>query len=187
MATVAHFQPATAGSERELVGRARRGDSAAFETLYRDHVGRVLAVCRRIVADDDQAEEVTQEAFVRAWRRLGSFRGDSAFGSWLHRLAVNTALDALRARRRRPQAAAGDAGDAESSPAAAVPQPPAGAAVDLERAIRELPPQARTIFVLYDVEGYRHREIARLMGLAEGTSKAQLHRARKLLREALGR
>lgn len=169
--------PAT---DSELVRRSRAGDLAAFEDLYRRHVDKVFGLCLRMVADRARAEDLTQEAFVRAWRKLASFRGRSAFGTWLHRLTVNVVLGELRSSRRREQPLA--ATPAESG---AVTQPQADHGIDLERAIASLPQQARTIFVLFDVEGYRHREIAAMTGLSEGTSKAHLHRARKLLREAL--
>lgn len=189
-ASVVPFPPRGAalagGPEAELVRRARAGDAGAFERLYRAHAGRVHAVCLRVLADRGHAEEATQDAFVRAWQRLGSFRGESAFGSWLHRLAANVALDRLRRERRRAGGIVGDGldpdGAPESAPAARAPE---GAGIDLERAIRALPPRARAVFVLHDLEGYRHGEIADLAGIAEGTSKAQLHRARKLLRETL--
>lgn len=188
----------TGPTEGELVQRSRSGDTAAFEWLYRAHAGRVHAVCLRLLGDRGRAEEATQDAFVRAWQRLGSFRGDSAFGSWLYRLAANVAVDRLRHERRRGDglAAAGegpnfDGLDPDGEPAHAIETAPAasrpGTAIDLERAIRGLPPRARMVFVLHDVEGYRHGEIAELTGIAEGTSKAQLHRARRLLREALQR
>lgn len=179
-------------AEEDLVERSRAGDTAAFERLYRVHCGRVHAVCLRMLGDRGRAEEATQDAFVRAWQRLGSFRGDSAFGSWLYRLAANVAVDRLRRERRHEagEAWSEDDGEDPGAPPAAEPAPAAsrpGAAIDLERAIRTLPPRARAVFVLHDVEGYRHGEIAALTGVAEGTSKAQLHRARRLLREALER
>ena len=166
----------------ELVQRAREGDAGAFEKLYRMHVGRVYAVCLRMTADPVKAEEATQEAFVKAWHRLDQFQGRSAFSSWLHRLAVNVVLDAKRAEKRR----AGEPWPEEDE-GGALPRDTTdpGTRLDLERAIRSLPSGARTAFVLHDVEGYRHREIAEMTGRAEGTWKAQLHRARKLLREAL--
>ena len=169
----------------ELVARARDGDEAAFESLYRMHAGRVYAVCLRMTGDPVRAEEATQEAFVKAWHRLDQFQGRSAFSSWLHRLAVNVVLDAKRAEKRR----AGEPWpEDESSSAMAMlasrPDRP-DERMDLERAIAALPSGARTAFVLHDVEGYRHREIAEMTGRAEGTWKAQLHRARQLLREAL--
>ena len=166
----------------ELVERAREGDAAAFEKLYRSHVGRVYAVCLRMTADPVRAEEATQEAFVKAWHRLDRFEGRSAFSSWLHRLAVNVVLDAKRAEKRR----AGEPWPEEGEETSLRVEPgEPGVRLDLERAIRRLPSGARTAFVLHDVEGYRHREIAEMTGRAEGTWKAQLHRARKLLREAL--
>lgn len=165
----------------DLVRRAQDGDRAAFKRLYEEHVGRVYALCLRLTADPEEAMERTQDVFVRAWRKLSSFRGDAAFSTWLHRLAVNVVLAERRAsgRRERWTDAAGLAGPRVE------PAPRAGLGVDLERAIAALPPGARTVFVLYDVEGYHHEEIARMSGIAPGTSKAQLHRARKLLREAL--
>ncbi len=177
--------------DAEPVARARAGDAGAFERLYRAHAGRVHALCLRLLGDRGHAEEATQDAFVRAWQRLGSFRGESAFGSWLHRLAANVALDRLRRERRRAGGSAGEGLDPDGVPesaraeAAPAARPPEGAGIDLERAIRALPPRARIVFVLHDLEGYRHGEIADLAGIAEGTSKAQLHRARKLLRETL--
>ncbi|HEY7471142.1 MAG TPA: sigma-70 family RNA polymerase sigma factor [Gemmatimonadota bacterium] len=165
----------------DLVRRAQDGDRAAFQRLYEDHVGRVYALCLRLTADPEEAMERTQDAFVRAWRKLGSFRGDSAFSTWLHRLAVNVVLAERRASGRRERRT--EAAGMEGPRLAPAPRP--GLGVDLERAIADLPPGARTVFVLYDVEGYRHEEIAEMNGIAPGTSKAQLHRARRLLREAL--
>ena len=170
-------------SEADLVRRARRGDVAAFEELYRGHVGRIYAVSLRMVADPTLAEELTQEAFVRAWRKLASFRGSSAFGTWLHRLAVNVVLDALRARKRWRERFSEEP---PARPPAAPPRDPVGS-VDLERSIAQLPPRARAVFVLHDIEGYKHREIARLLDLSVGASKAHLHRARRRLREELER
>ena len=170
-------------SEADLVRRARRGEVEAFEDLYRGHVGRIYAVILRMVADPALAEELTQEAFVRAWGRLASFRGTSAFGTWLHRLSVNVALDALRARRRWRERFSDEP---PARPPAAPASDPADA-LDLEQAIAMLPPRARAVFVLHDVEGYKHREIARLLELSVGACKAHLHRARRRLREELDR
>jgi len=167
----------------ERVERARRGDFAAFEELYHENVGRVHAICLRLTADPARAEEMTQEAFIRAWRRLGTFRGESAFSSWLGRVAVNAVLSERRSRSRREDREAPLGEVAE--PRDATPTDGGTGAMDLEQAIAALPPGARNVFVLHDVEGYRHEEVARLLGIAAGTSKAQLHRARKLLREAL--
>jgi RNA polymerase sigma-70 factor, ECF subfamily len=167
----------------ELVERARNGEVRAFETLYRSHLGRVFAVCRRMSRDESEAEELTQDVFVRAWERLGSFRGESEFSTWLHRLAVNLVLDRRRSAARRGQREA-RLDDAALEALPARPSTP-GERMDLERAIAALPEGSRTVFVLHDVEGFKHEEIARLTGRAVGTSKAHLHRARMLLREAL--
>lgn len=175
--------PAPAAVHRDdlLVRRARQGEVGAFEGLYRLHVGRVFALCRRMTGDPALAEDLTQEAFVRAWRSLASFRGESAFSTWLHRLAVNVVLGHLRGRGARPDGL----GVEEPDELEATTPPHPGEAIDLERAIARLPLRARTVFVLHDVEGFRHDEIATLAGMAVGTSKAQLSRARRLLKEAL--
>jgi RNA polymerase sigma-70 factor (ECF subfamily) len=166
-----------------LVDRAVGGDVDAFEELYRDNVGRVHILCLRMCGDPSLAEELAQEAFVRAWRKLGSFRGDSAFSTWLHRVTVNVVLGYRRSTARREARIAAVGNDLPVNPTASEQFP--GRGLDLERSIAALPQGARTVFVLHDIEGYRHREIAELTGLAVGTSKAQLHRARKLLRKAL--
>jgi len=169
----------------DLVRRAQDGDETAFRDLYREHAGRIYAVCLRLTGDAAAAEERTQDAFVRAWERLGTFRGESAFGTWLHRLAVNVVLMEQRGRRRRERRVAPASDDPVFERAAAVP---AGAErLDLERAIALLPAGARAVFVLFDVEGYSHEEIAGMCGIAVGTSKAQLFRARRLLRGMLER
>jgi RNA polymerase sigma-70 factor (ECF subfamily) len=144
----------------------------------------VYALCLRLLADPHAAEEATQDAFVRAWERLGSFEGRAAFSTWLHRLTVNLVLDRRRREKVRPldlRVADGDEAMERTGGRRVTPD----AAIDLERAIASLPPGARTAFVLHDVEGYRHREIAEMTSTAEGTWKAQLHRARRLLRERL--
>jgi RNA polymerase sigma-70 factor (ECF subfamily) len=176
---VAVSQPADA----ELVQRAAAGDMRAFEALYRRHAGRVHgAVWRLSGMNEARAQELTQEAFVRAWQKLGSFRFESAFSTWLHRLAVNVALMDLRARD--PE----DAVESDVLEAASEPVTPfcAGERADLEQAVAKLPPRARAVLVLHDVEGWKHEEIGRELGMAVGSSKAQLHRARGLLRTMLG-
>jgi len=165
------------------VVRARTGRFDAFEDLYRSHVGRVFAICLRLSGDRSRAEELTQESFVRAWKGLKALRAESEFGAWVGRIAVNTALSERRSRRRRGAHEA-TVEDPDRVPAPSR-RPRPGAAMDLEAAIAALPEGARTVFVLHDVEGYRHGEIGRLLGVHPGTSKAQLHRARTLLREAL--
>jgi RNA polymerase sigma-70 factor (ECF subfamily) len=167
----------------DAVRRARQGDEAAFETLYREHAGRVYAVCLRLTADPIRARELVQDVFVRCWEKLDSFRGESAFGTWLHRLAVNEVLMRFRAERRRAEDPLSEEGAAEPTAAVA----PTGLKMDLEAAIASLPPGARQVLVLHDLEGYAHAEIGQMMGIAEGTSKAHLFRARRLLRERLDR
>ena len=166
--------------------RAAAGDRDAFARLYEVHAPRVFALCVRMTADRALAEELTQDAFVRAWEKLPQFRGESSFGTWLHRLTVNVVLNRRESdgRRRRHHAADDDGAVLDAAPAR--PHVP-GDRMDLEQAIAALPPGARRVFVLYDVQGYQHDEIARLLGITTGGSKAQLHRARLLLREALQR
>lgn len=165
------------------IQRARQGDPDAFRLLYEEHVGRIYALCLRLSGSAAQAEELVQDTFVRAWENLPSFRGESAFGTWLFRIAVNVALGERRARGRR-EARVTTTADPEAFPSTARNADP-GRRMDLEAAIAALPAGARTVFLLYDVEGYQHAEIARMTGIAEGTSKTQLFRARRLLREAL--
>ncbi len=169
----------------DLVARAQAGDQTAFRELYRQHAGRVYALCLRLTGDGRDAEERTQDVFVRLWDKLRSFRGDSAFSSWLHRLAVNVVLNERRTtgRRERRVMPAEDPDNVAGAQHAA----PLHLNIDLERAIAELPDGARDVFVLYDIEGYGHADIAQLVGIAYGTSKAQLFRARRLLREKLER
>ena len=166
-----------------LVNRVQAGDVDAFEPLYRSHVDRVYALCLRMSRDPAEARELTQDAFVRCWERIGSFRGDSRFGTWLHRVAVNVVLEHTRSRNRR-EARVEPTGDPELLGGGAT-EPSDDARMDLERAVRELPPKARAVFILHDMDGYRHREIADMTGLAPGTLRAQLHRARRMLMEAI--
>lgn len=172
-------------TDHALARAAADGDVPAFEALYRRHAGRVHGVVARLVGfDRGRAEDLVQEAFVRAWQALPGYRFESAFGTWLHRLAVNTALMELRARRSRPQTDGDDALDDIGSPDSAGQG--AALTMDLERAVASLPPRARAVLVLFDVEGWKHEEIADTLDMAVGSSKAQLHRARRLLRERLG-
>jgi RNA polymerase sigma-70 factor, ECF subfamily len=168
--------------KESAVSRAQHGDVDAFGELYREHAGRVFALCVRMSEDRVHAQELMQDVFVRAWERLGSFRGDASFGSWLHRIAVNVVLTDVRTDRRREARVAPvqdlatvEAGQHGSRGVVAADP---GLAIDLERAIAGLPAGARAAFVLHDVEGFSHAEIAELTGLAEGTIRAQLHRAR---------
>lgn len=160
---------------------AASGDAGAFERLYRGHAARIHTLARRMIGPDE-AEEATQDVFVRAWEKLKTFRGEAAFGTWLHRLAVNLILarrasSATRRDRYRDDEAAMESAAARRS----TPE----LAMDFETAIARLPEGARHVFVLFDVEGYRHEEIAELLGISTGTSKSQLHRARMILREHL--
>jgi len=188
--------------ERALARLASCGDESAFERLYQAHCGRVFALCLRMSGSRQRATELTQDVFVHVWQRLGTWRGESALSSWIYRLTVNLVLSNVRGEQRRqkhemieeeqaerrehPPAYGGH--PAENSVLGAHVRPASvGDAIDLERAIAALPTGARTVFVLHDVEGYQHGEIAKMTGTAEGTCRAQLHRARKLLIEALDR
>jgi RNA polymerase sigma-70 factor (ECF subfamily) len=170
----------------DSIRRAQVGDVDAFELLYRKHAGRIYALCLRLKAGDStDASELMQDVFIRAWRRLETFRGDSAFSSWLHRLAVNTMLESARSDNRRiarvlPM-------DDTSRLAGAARSSGIDLKMDMEDAIASLPKGARIAFVLHDVEGYKHHEIAEQLSVTVGTVKAQLHRARRLLRERLER
>ncbi len=173
------------GDVHRLVERAQEGDQMAFELLYRTHVERVYALCLRLTADVAEAERLTQDTFVQAWRKLTGFRREAAFSTWLYRLTVNTVWQDRRASKRRRRWIANT--DADEALNGWVQPRASEAAIDLERAIAALPERARMVFVLHDVEGYRHEEIAEMMSTSTGTSKAQLHRARALLRKVLDR
>jgi RNA polymerase sigma-70 factor, ECF subfamily len=175
------------------VALAAAGDRRAFERVYRAHVERVYSVCVRMTADRVLAEGLTQDTFVRAWEKLALFRGESSFATWLHRLAINVVLNARKSEGRMRQRLVGSTDDDTVSGASGGREAAAtvtfapGEWLDMERAIARLPPGARRVFVLHDVEGYRHEEIGEMLGITAGGSKAQLHRARMLLREALNR
>lgn len=170
-------------SEWRLVRRAQEGDRSSFEQLYRMHAGSIYALCLRLSRKPQEAEEMTQEVFVRAWERLERFRSPGHFAAWLKRVAVNLTITARRtvARRGEPQPLFEEYGVPGDDRGVRI----SGARVDLEKAIAALPGGARTVFVLHDIHGYRHGEIAEMTGTAMGTTKAQLHRARKRLREYL--
>ncbi|HET7321664.1 MAG TPA: RNA polymerase sigma factor [Longimicrobiaceae bacterium] len=158
-------------------------DPAAFERLYREHVGRIYALCLRLSGDAARAEELTQDVFVRAWEKLESFRGESAFSTWLHRLAVNVVLGERRSEGRR--GARVMLTDDLTLYDAGTPAPLVCERMELEAALASLPTATRVVFVMHEVEGYTHEEIAELTGRAEGTCKTLLHRARRMLRERL--
>jgi RNA polymerase sigma-70 factor, ECF subfamily len=171
-------------SARQLeVDAARKGSVEAFERLYREHVGKVFALCLRMTGDRTAAEERTQDTFVKAWEKLPSFRGESLFSTWLHSLAVNEVLMEARSGGRRA-ARIVPVEDTDHAPTPVAAKDPE-ISMDLEKALRTLPPGARRAFVLHDVYGYGHEEIGRMTGASTGTSKAQLHRARTLLKETL--
>jgi len=182
--------PSTIGEEKaaalECIRRAQAGDVDAFEQLYREHAGRIYALSLRLSGgDSSDATELMQDVFIRAWRRLSTFRGDCAFASWLHRLAVNTMLENTRSDRRRTARVLPM--DDTSRLEGAARSSGVDLRMDMEDAIASLPKGARLAFVLHDVEGYQHQEIAEQLGVSVGTIKAQLHRARRLLRERLER
>ncbi len=161
--------------EQTLVGRARSGDKQAFEALYRQHVPRVYGLCLRLTSNPADADDATQDTFIKAWERLDSFRGVSAFGTWLHRIAVNESLGRQRKKGRELQHLQ------LMEPGKSTTAGPDGQLEELEQAIGRLPAGARNVFVLLAVYGYSHEEAAKMLDIAAGTSKAQLHRARKLL------
>jgi RNA polymerase sigma-70 factor (ECF subfamily) len=179
-------QPSTADSD---VALAAAGDRRAFERLYRDNVNRVYSLCARMVTDRGRAEELTQDVFVRAWDKLHLFRGESSFSTWLHRMTVNVVLNArkadgrMRSRFDEPDEELG----LDALPGRSSTMLGAGEWMDIEAAIAKLPPGARRVFVLHDVEGFKHEEIAEQLGVTAGATKAQLHRARLLLRGILSR
>lgn len=166
------------------IRRAQSGDVSAFDRLYHEHVGRVHALCLRMSGSTAEAERLTQDVFVRMWQQLPSFRGESAFSSWLHRIAVNTVLQDRRSNGRR-SARVETVDDVDDVPSRHDHQGDPELRLDLERAIAALPDGARIVLVLHDIEGYTHDEIAELCGIAAGTARAQLHRARRLLRKSL--
>lgn len=172
-----------AGSDAVDAMLAAAGDARAFERLYRGHVARILGLARRM-AGDDEAEELTQMIFVRAWQKLGTFRGEAKFGTWLHRVGINVILGrraSLKIERGRRQEGEDIIDTLPGRPVHTEHR------LDFDAAIGKLPQGARQIFVLHDVEGYKHEEIARMLKINPGTSKAQLHRARTLLRGHLER
>ena len=173
-------------STRALINRAQNDDVDAFELIYNEHSGRVYALCLRLMGGEQaSATELMQDVFVRAWKNLGNFRGESAFSSWLHRLAVNAMLENARSDKRRVARVIPMEDTSQIGAFAAGDSPELR--IDLERAIARLPEGARTAFVLHDIEGFQHQEIAAQLGIAVGTVKAQLHRAHKLLIQSLDR
>ena len=174
-------------ADLELAERCREGDADAFEALYRQHSGRLYSLAFRMVGSAEEAEDLLQEVFLTAHRKLASFRGESSLGTWLYRLGMNLCLDYLRGRQVK-MGRATDSLDADDAVEPAAPSPAVPSAVsrlDLERAIRRLPDGCRAAFLLHDVEGFEHQEIATFLGVSIGTSKSQVHRARMKLRVML--
>ncbi|HZI89541.1 MAG TPA: RNA polymerase sigma factor [Candidatus Polarisedimenticolia bacterium] len=169
--------------DQEDVALAARGDVRAFARLYGTHAPRIFNLARRMTSPDT-AVDLTQDIFLRAWQKLHTFRGESAFGTWLHRLAVNVILARRSALSTERSRITDDEGALDAVPAKAGRS---DLGMDFERAIEHLPDGAKTVFVLYDVEGFQHEEIATMLGISSGTSKAQLHRARMILRRHLTR
>jgi len=167
--------------EADWIARAQREDAAAFERLYRLHVDKVYGLCLRMTGNVAEAEDCTQEAFIQAWNKLDRFRGDSAFATWLHRIAVNSVLGRMR-KSKREQDRIRVATETADTPAAVADT---GELRDLAEAVDRLPEGARHVFVLYAIYGYSHDEASDMLGIAPGTSKAQLHRARRLLTQQL--
>jgi RNA polymerase sigma-70 factor, ECF subfamily len=171
-------------SDLELAQRSAAGDAEAFEQIYRRHFRRVYALCLRMLGDPTQAEDLTQDVFVNLFNKIGSFRGESAFTTWLHRMTVNQVLMYFRKASTRSELTT-DEGETPVQIVRGTEDPNSMPVVDrisLERAIAQLPTGYRTVFLLHDVEGYDHDEIARTLGVSEGTSKSQLHKARLKLR-----
>ena len=164
----------------DLVARAAAGDRPAYEQLYRRHCGQIYALCLRMTANPAEAEDATQDAFIQAWSKLESFRGDSAFSSWLHRIAVNVVLTKIRKSKREAERLRLVTPDDDNVSVDSHDMP------DLERAIAQLPDRARQEFVLAGVYGYTHEQVAATLDVAVGTCKAHLHRARQLLAAQLG-
>ena len=173
--------PKTVANEEAWIRRAQRSDARAFEALYRLHVDKVYGLCLRMTGNVSEAEDCTQEAFIQAWNKMMKFRGDSAFSTWLHRIAVNTVLGRIR-KSKREQDRVQAVNDVYTTRVATGDN---GELRDLAEAVDRLPERARHVFILHAVYGYSHDEAASMLGIAAGTSKAQLHRARRLLVQQL--
>ncbi len=168
-----------------LAQQAAGGDESAFEAIYKRHFRRVYALCLRMMGNPTEAEDLTQETFTHLYRKIGSFRGESAFTTWLHRMTVNQVLMHFRKRSTRSEKTTAE-GETPVQIVAGTQNPDRMPIIDriaLDKAIAQLPPGYRTVFMLHDVEGYEHDEIAQMLGVAEGTSKSQLHKARLKLRQ----
>ena len=171
----------------ELIKEARGGSSAAFRELYEMHVNRIYAVCLRYSQDTDMADELTQEVFIKAWEKLDSFHFESKFSSWLYSIATNQFLMQKRSQKRFSERVTQYGEIQLRENPLLKPSVSNDYSIDVENALAKLPPQARLAFVLHDIEGYKHHEISEIMNIEVGTSKAHLHRARKMLREELSK
>jgi RNA polymerase sigma-70 factor (ECF subfamily) len=183
------IEPPQVDSDHELARASAAGDAAAFERLYQQYNRRVFSICLRMLGNPTEAEDLTQDVFVQLYRKIGSFRGESAFTTWLHRMTVNQVLMHFRKRGVRYESTTDD-GELPVLIQVGTERPshmPIIDSIAIERAIAELPPGYRTVFVLHDVEGYEHEEIARRLGCTVGTSKSQLHKARMKIRALLGK
>lgn len=179
--SVASGNPTVTDDEQSWVRRAQGGDSRAFEALYRAQSGRVYSLCLRMTGNPSEAEDCAQDAFIQAWKKLDKFRGESGFGTWMHKVAVNVVLGRMR-KSRREQDRIRAVSDIAPAPETIGDS---GGLQDLEQAMNELPSGARHVFVLHAVYGYSHDETGAMLGIATGTSKAQLHRAKRLLAQQL--
>ena len=185
--TVAETEKTTGKSDYELAQASAAGDMLAFQELYERHNRRVYSLCLRMMSNTAEAEDLTQEVFIQLFRKIGSFRGESAFTTWLHRLTVNQVLMHFRKRGVRLEQTTDD-GDVPVQIVKGTENPNQMPVVDriaLDKAIAQLPPGYRTVFTLHDIEGHEHEEIARMMKISVGTSKSQLHKARMKLRGLL--
>jgi RNA polymerase sigma-70 factor (ECF subfamily) len=172
-------------ADLELAGRIRTGDGLAFEELYQQHAGRLYNLAYRMAGTANDAEDLLQDIFLLAYRKLGSFRGESSLGTWLYRLAMNHCLDVLRSRQARMGQSTDSLDDDAAMTPAAKGSIGAVSRIDLERAIDKLPPACRAAFLLHDVEGFGHSEVGAILGISEGTSKSQVHKARLRIRSYL--
>jgi RNA polymerase sigma-70 factor (ECF subfamily) len=177
---------AAGGGEAAVVARVQAGDVDAFETIYKQHAARIYSLASRMAGSTGEGEDLAQEIFLQAYRKMGSFKGDASVGTWLYRLAVNHCLDFVRSRRAKMDRMTETLdGDGAFEPVSR--RETTAAKIDLERAIGQLPEGCREAFVLHDVEGFDHKEVASLLGIAEGTSKSQVFKARMKLRALLAR
>jgi len=174
----------TGTTDRDLAARCQAGDAEAFETLYRQHAARLYSLACRMSGSTEDGEDLLQEIFLQAYRKLGSFKGDATLGTWLYRLALNHCLDYVRSRQAKMDKRT-DALDRNGACEPVARRETPNARLDLERAIERLPPGCREAFVLHDVEGFGHKEIASMLSIAEGTSKSQVFKARLKLRALL--